>query len=210
MGLRVVFDNATGAGHRVAWDGITVVDVFQRFVKHYRIEVRFCNPGAGNEKGSVENAVGFLRRNVMIPLPDAESYAQLTRFMLSRCDEIARRPHYRLKVPVGDLFADERACMQRLPSEPFDACRWEVRKADKVGVVEVDSHRYLAGPSWRGWTLDVGLRAFDAGDPHPGRALGRPSSPRVRKRPWNGAGPCLPAARAGQEAPRVGREPDPW
>ena len=105
--LVMVFDNATGAGHRVAWNGITVVDVFQRFVEH------------------------------------------------------ARRPHYRLKVPVGDLFADERACMQRLPSEPFDACRWEVRKADKVGVVEVDSHRYLAGPSWRGWTLDVGLRAFD-------------------------------------------------
>lgn len=159
--LVMVFDNATGAGHRVAWDGITVVDVFQRFVEHYRIEAGFCNPASGWEKGSVENAVGFLRRNVMVPLPDAESYAQLTRFMLSRCDEIARRPHYRLKVPVGDLFADERACMQRLPSEPFDACRWEVRKADKVGVVEVDSHRYLAGPSWRGWTLDVGLRAFD-------------------------------------------------
>lgn len=159
--LVMVFDNATGAGHRVAWDGITVVDVFQRFVEHYRIEAGFCNPASGWEKGSVENAVGFLRRNVMVPLPDAESYAQLTRFMLSRCDEIARRPHYRLKVPVGDLFADGRACMQRLPSEPFDACRWEVRKADKVGVVEVDSHRYLAGPSWRGWTLDVGLRAFD-------------------------------------------------
>lgn len=28
----LVFDNATGAAHRVAWDGITIVDVFQRFV----------------------------------------------------------------------------------------------------------------------------------------------------------------------------------
>ena len=153
--------DATGAGHRVAWDRITVVDVFQRFIEHYRIEVRFCNPASGWEKGSVENAVGFLRRNVMVPLLNAESYAQLTRFMLSRCDEIARRPHYRLKTPVGDLFADERALMQRLPSHPFDACRWEIRKADKQGVVEIDSHRYLAGPSWHGWTLDVGLRAFD-------------------------------------------------
>ena len=159
--LVMVFDNATGAGHRVAWNQVTMVDVFQRFIEHYRIEVRFCNPQAGNEKGSVENAVGFLRRNVMVPLPDVESYAQLTRFMLSRCDEIARQPHYRLKTPVGDLFADERACMQRLPSHPFDACRWQIRKADKEGVVEVDSHRYLAGPSWHGWTLDVGLRAFD-------------------------------------------------
>ena len=30
--------DATGAGHRVAWDRITVVDVFQRFIEHYRIE----------------------------------------------------------------------------------------------------------------------------------------------------------------------------
>ena len=42
-----------------------------------------------------------------------------------------------------------------------NTCRWEIRKADKQGVVEIDSHRYLAGPSWHGWTLDVGLRAFD-------------------------------------------------
>ena len=69
-------DDATGAAHRVSWDRIVVVEVFQRFVAHHRIEVRFCNPGAGNEKGSVENAVGFLRRNVMVPLPNAESHAQ--------------------------------------------------------------------------------------------------------------------------------------
>ena len=45
-------DDATGAAHRVSWDRIVVVEVFQRFVAHHRIEVRFCNPGAGNEKGS--------------------------------------------------------------------------------------------------------------------------------------------------------------
>ena len=65
----------------------------------------------------MENAVGFLRRNVMVPLPDAESYAQLTRFMLSRCDEIARRPHYRLKTPVGDLSA-RRARVDATPAVP--------------------------------------------------------------------------------------------
>ena len=57
--------------------------------------------------------------------------------------------------------------MAPMPGTRFDACRWEVRKADGEGCAGVDSHRYLAGPSWRGWTLDVGLRAFDAGDPHP-------------------------------------------
>lgn len=198
----MVFDNATGAGHRVAWDRVTVVDVFQRFIEHYRIEVRFCNPQSGNEKGSVENAVGFLRRNVMVPLLNAESYAQLSRFMLSRCDEIARRPHYRLKTPVGDLFADERALMQRLPSRPFDACRWEVRKADKEGVVEVDSHRYLAGPSWHGWTLDVGLRAFRRGGSAPRTGVRSPAFPASTGTPRGRCGTrpaCCPRWRARPE-----------
>ena len=83
------------------------------------------------------------------------------RFMLSRCDRIAEDPHYRKGEPVRDLFARDREAMAPMPGTRFDACRWEVRKADGEGCVSVDSHRYLAGPSWRGWTLDVGLRAFD-------------------------------------------------
>ena len=50
----LVFDNATGVGHRVAWDKVTVVRVFAMFCDHYRLETRFCNPYSGNEKGSVE------------------------------------------------------------------------------------------------------------------------------------------------------------
>ena len=159
--LTLVLDNATGAGHRIAWDKVTVVHVFELFVEHYRLETRFCNPNSGNEKGSVENAVGFLRRNIMVPLLNAESYAQLTRYMLERCDAMAKETHYRKGAPIGGLFAEEKAEMQPLPSKPYDAIRWEVRKADKDGRVQVDGNHYLAGPSWRGWTLDVALRAFD-------------------------------------------------
>lgn len=156
----LVFGNATGAAHRVAWDRITIVDVFQRFVEHYRVEVRFCNPASGWEKGNVENAVGFLRRNLMVPMPNAESYRKLTSWMLSRCDEIAGNTHYRKDVPISDLFAGEKTRMLPLPRVPYDACRWVTRRADREGNVEIDSNRYLAGPSWRGWTLEVGLRAF--------------------------------------------------
>ena len=136
------------------------MDVFQRFVEHYRVEVRFCNPASGWEKGNVENAVGFLRRNLMVPMPNAESYRKLTSWMLSRCDEIAWNTHYRKDVPISDLFAGEKTRMLPLPRVPYDACRWVTRRADREGNVEIDSNRYLAGPSWRGWTLEVGLRAF--------------------------------------------------
>lgn len=36
---------------------------FAAFKAHYRLTARYCNPNSGNEKGNIENAVGFLRRN---------------------------------------------------------------------------------------------------------------------------------------------------
>ena len=146
--LTLVLDNATGAGHRIAWDKVTVVHVFELFVEHYRLETRFCNPNSGNEKGSVENAVGFLRRNLMVPPMRAESYGQLSRLLLERCDGLARDSYCpRLPdVPVAEVFDEERAALMPLPSTAFDPVRWESRTADKYGLVDIDSNRYLAGP----------------------------------------------------------------
>ena len=63
----LVMDNATGAGHRDRDGEVTLTHVFASFALHHRMEVRFCNPYSGNEKGNVGNAVGFLRRNLMVP-----------------------------------------------------------------------------------------------------------------------------------------------
>lgn len=58
----LVFDNATGVGHRRADGTVTQTRLFSLFCAHYGFETRFCNPYSGWEKGSTENAVGFLRR----------------------------------------------------------------------------------------------------------------------------------------------------
>lgn len=57
----LVFDNATGVGHRRADGTVTQTRLFSLFCAHYGFETRFCNPYSGWEKGSTENAVGFLR-----------------------------------------------------------------------------------------------------------------------------------------------------
>ena len=114
----IVMDNATGAGRRNAKGEVALTGVFSAFVAHYRLEVRFCNPYSGNEKGSVENAVGFLRRNLMVPPMHAESYGQLSRFMLERCDGLAASSYCpRLPdVPVTEVFDEEKAALMPLPS----------------------------------------------------------------------------------------------
>lgn len=68
----MVLDNATEAGRMVRGE-VTESRLFSQFRAHYRFESRYCNPYSGNEKGSVENAVGFLRRNLWIGYTDVDS-----------------------------------------------------------------------------------------------------------------------------------------
>ena len=59
---------------------------------------------------------------------------------------------------MGELLAEDGAAMLPLPSTRFDAVRWERRRADREGRVEVDGTLYCAGPYWHGRWMLVGLR----------------------------------------------------
>ena len=151
-------DNATEAGRRIC-GVVRESKLFSAFRAHVGARTKYCNPYSGHEKGSVENAVGFLRRNLMVPLPAAETLEELNEGLLAACDALLSGEHYRAHVPVAELFAEDREAMLPLPRVPFDAVRWVRRKADKDGRIEVDGTLYLAGPSWHGWHLLAGLRA---------------------------------------------------
>lgn len=153
----LVFDNATGIGRRV---GTKVVEtkLFGAFKLHYRAQSRYCNPYSGHEKGNVENAVGFLRRNLMVPEPEATSLKALNEVLLARCVELGTATHWRKGLPINELFAQDVAASLELPGVGFDPVRYESRKADKTGNVLIDGNSYAAGPSFHGRNLTVGLR----------------------------------------------------
>ena len=177
----LVIDNASGAGHRNARGEVTMSRVFEAFICHYRIDVRFCTPYAGNEKGNVENAVGFLRRNLMVPPLGAETHAQLTRLMLAKCDELGASIHYRTLSPIDDLFADDLKALRPLPSHRFDPVRWETRRADKYGIIEIDSNRYNIGPDMRGAQAGRGDPRHDDHRQGRGGPQHRRAGPRLRQ-----------------------------
>lgn len=64
----LVLDNATEAG-RMVRGKVTEPRLFSQFRAHYRCRRRYCNPYSGNGKDPMENAVGFLRRNLLVPEP---------------------------------------------------------------------------------------------------------------------------------------------
>lgn len=154
---QLIFDNATGIGRRT---GTEVVEsrLFAAFKLHYRSTARYCNPYSGNEKGNVENAVGFLRRNLMVPEPQAATLAGLNQILLDRCEALARKEHWRKHVPIGELFAQDRAACLALPSAGFDPVRYESRVADKTGTLLIGGNPYTAGPGLAGRGVTVGIR----------------------------------------------------
>lgn len=154
----LVLDNATDAGRRAA-GVVTESELFSRFRAHYRCASRYCNPYAGHEKGSVENAVGFLRRNLLVPVPEAASLAELNARLAEGCRRVNGASRCRDGRPTPEAMAEDLAAMNALPAAAFDAVRWVSCKSDKRGYVTVDGRLYLAGPAWHDRRLTVGVRA---------------------------------------------------
>lgn len=119
--LRAVFDNATEVGRRVGAQIVTS-ELFRRFAAHYGLDHGLTNPHSGNEKGSVENKVGALRRNLFVPVPQVWDVKSYNGRLLGTCLALSDgRPHYRKGAPESELFGDDRAALSPLPEAPL-AC----------------------------------------------------------------------------------------
>lgn len=153
---KVVFDNATGVGRRVG-KVISESALFKAFRAHHRFSSAFCNPYSGNEKGSVENAVGFIRRNLLVPVPNVVDIDAFNQDLLQRCDELGDREHYRKGRQIRDLLATDRSEGLSLPRAQFTPARLETRIADKEGRVKIGGTLYLASPALHGLAVTVSI-----------------------------------------------------
>ncbi len=107
-GMKRIFEYIGGVPTVIRFDNMTtavaaiqsgherkLTDGFIRFSLHYRFRYEFCNPAAGNEKGSVENKVGYIRRNLFVPVPTVVDMESFNRELLQRCEKDGERDHYR-------------------------------------------------------------------------------------------------------------------
>ena len=65
---RIIFDNARVAVKDGFGAHAAAQDDYAQLSAHYGFQPVFCNPASGNEKGLFENLVGYIRRNVCVPL----------------------------------------------------------------------------------------------------------------------------------------------
>ena len=153
---RLRFDNMTTAVAQVLKDGErTLTDGFNRFMLHYRFQADFCNPASGNEKGNVENKVGYSRRNFFVPVPTITSFEEFNEELWQKCEEDGNRPHYMKKSLINDLWADDTAELLELPAYPFQVFRYAALAVNKNGFATVDTNRYSLSPALHGETVQA-------------------------------------------------------
>ena len=113
---------------------------------HYLFDSSFCTPGRGNEKGSVEHLVGYVRRNALVPhTREFASLAALNRHLRAWCE--------RERVRHDEAWQLERAALQSLPAQPFSPSVSRPVVASKTSLVTVDRVRYSVPVTCAGSTL---------------------------------------------------------
>jgi transposase len=113
---------------------------FLRLQAHFAFAAEFCGVRRAQEKGHVENGVGYVRRNFLVPVPRANSWEELNSRLTTACQrELGRRGNSR--GGAGPLAADQAAFLP-LPAEPFEARRVRLVTINALALGRFDGNDY--------------------------------------------------------------------
>ena len=129
------------------------------FRSHFLFEADYCAPGKGQEKGGVENLVGYVRRNFLVPLPEVEDFHSLNAYLVDCCE---RDSHERTRwgKTVHDLWLEEKEKLRPLPEKMPEACVLATAKVNRRQMVRFASNWYSVPPQYVGKTVTVKAFVF--------------------------------------------------
>ena len=154
--LRLKCDNMSTAVSEILEGAERIIsDGFYRFMLHHRFKADFCNPGKGNEKGSVENKVGYTRRNMLVPVPVIDNFDDFNEELLLRCDADHEREHYEQGVLISELWKQEKSHLLTLPEYEYEVFRYESLKVDNYGFIRIDTTKYGLSPEMLNQVVQV-------------------------------------------------------
>jgi len=127
------------------------------FAEHYGFTIAPCNVGAGNEKGVVENAVGYVKKNLLNGL-DISDFCILLPAARHWLETVANvRTHRETGKRPIDMFHEEKSSLQPLPVLPYDISAIRQMRASRQFRVTIDTNRYSVPAQLSGVGLTVKL-----------------------------------------------------
>jgi len=170
--LAVCFETIGGVPHKALTDrmgclkGGTVAGLviptptYVRFATHYGFRPDFCEGADPESKGLVENLVGYVKSDLMIP--EALSVADLATAnakAIAWCTEVNTAVHSEICAIPAERLAIEAELFSDLPSLRAAIGKIVTRKVDKLSCVRFGSARYSVPNDYIG--KEVSLRVKD-------------------------------------------------
>ncbi len=140
---RILYDNTTLAVARILGNGERAkTRIFSELQSHYLFAEKFGRPAKGNDKGKVENLVGYARRNFLVPIPRASSWDELNVRLEADC-RARRQRHLRgHSETIAERFERDCAAMLPLPIAPYEACEKVTARVSSISLVRYRTNDY--------------------------------------------------------------------
>jgi len=125
------------------------------FATHHGFTITPCNVGKGNEKGRVENGVGYVKKNFLagLEMPDFSALNPAAKHWL---DTIANvRLHGETRTQPTLLWQTERPALRPVPLHPFDIATVSQVRASRQFRVTVETNRYSVPAQYAGHALTL-------------------------------------------------------
>ena len=133
------------------------------FRSHYGFDAFYCQSGieGAHEKGGVEGAVGWFRRNHLVPMPEVDSLDALNeQIKVWEANDEGRRISGHLNT-IGHDLAAEQPLLRPLPTEVFDPGVVLHPRVDRSSMISVRMVKYSVPAHLIGRRVRVSLRATE-------------------------------------------------
>jgi len=127
---------------------------FLEFSRHYNLEIRLCNPGAGNEKGRVERAIRSLRETFFNTMEKYSSVKALNHAIHEWVDNKNHTIHRATEKKSADMLQDEK--LRALPERPWNNVSIHPPvKTTKTAMMIFDTNTYSVPEYLVGKSLSI-------------------------------------------------------
>ena len=155
---RGIYDNLKTAVKKILkGNHRNLQEKFVEFSSLYLFDPIFCNPAHGNEKGRIENLIGFIRDNFFVPIPKFASLEELNDRLLSFLISVARtkaHPTNPNKTRYA-LYEEEKLSFIPLPGHGYECCRVTHAAVTSYSTVHFESNQYSVPGQYVGKTVQV-------------------------------------------------------
>lgn len=153
---RIMVDNLKSAViQRIVGQAPVFNPRYLDFANHYGFTISPCGVGKGNEKGRVENGVGYVKKNFLAGL-DLPPFEAIHPAAAQWLDTVANvRIHGETRRKPIEMFEEEKNFLLPLPPHPYDIGTISRVRASTQFRVTVDTNDYSVPAEYAGARLTL-------------------------------------------------------